>query len=84
MNSVFKLEINSELAKIAAEFAMEKEINDATSSGSESLTAELEQERANLATQSNGLSVCCSFSADISFTCIAKLAHYAPNSTFKL
>ena len=76
--------MNSELKKIAAEFGMEKESHDATLSGSESLTAELEQERANLATQFNELSVYCSFSAISSFTCIARLAHYASNSTVKL
>ena len=47
---------NSELEKITSEFGAEKESHAATLSGSQSLTAELEAERANLAVQVNELS----------------------------
>ena len=47
---------NSELEKITSELGAEKEGHAATLSGSQSLTAELEAERANLAVQVNELS----------------------------
>ena len=46
----------SELEKITSELGAEKEGHAATLSGSQSLTAELEAERANLAVQVNELS----------------------------